>query len=328
MKPRTLNIGLISWPLKEPFSISRGVQTTSEVIVVQLREQGSIGLGEAVGVDYHGETLAKLQAQIEGVKDQVEAGIDRRRLLELLPAGGARNALDGALWDLEAKLSGVRAWERAGVGRGGTVTSAITIGIRDLDGYAIRARALSAYPWIKIKVAEHEPLAAIAAVRRNAPDAKLIVDPNQAWSVDQLRQYAAGLVDLGVDLLEQPVPVDGDHALIDYDCPVAICADEAVDTVDDLPHLRGRYDFINIKLDKTGGLTAALDLANAAKQDGFRLMVGCMVGGSVAMAPSMVLGEMCEVCDLDGPLLQAEDWKDGIVYQNGVMQPPWPQFWG
>jgi L-alanine-DL-glutamate epimerase-like enolase superfamily enzyme len=325
---RKLIIGRISWPLKEPFVISRGVQTTSDVVVVRLEQDDLAGLGEAVGVEYHGETLGGLEAQILSVKKAIENGADRQQLLELLPAGGARNALDAALWDLEAKLTGVRVWQRAGVGSGGPVTSAITIGIRELDAYEKTARALSAYPWIKVKVAAQSPLEAIAAVRAGAPKARLVVDPNQAWSVAQLREHAPRLLELGVDLLEQPVPVDGDHDLIDYRCPIPICADEAVDTVADLAHLEGRYDFINIKLDKTGGLTEALVLADAARARGFRLMVGCMVGGSVAMAPSMVLGQLCEVCDLDGPLLQAEDWVGGIVYDNGVMTPPWPCFWG
>ncbi len=325
---RSLSISRISWPLKEPFVISRSVHTSSDVVVVQLCENGVTGLGEAVGVDYHGETPASLQIQIESIRPQIETGIDRTQLLDLLPAGGARNAVDAALWDLEAKLTGVRAWERAGVGNGGPLVTTQTIGIRDLEGYERRARELAAYAWLKVKVAAEHPLECIAAVRRGAPDARLVVDPNQAWTVDQLREYAPRLVELGVALLEQPVPVDGDHALIDYRCPIPICADEAVDTVDQLPHLRGRYDFINIKLDKTGGLTCALELARAAQAQGFRLMVGCMVGGSIAMAPSMVLGELCEVCDLDGPLLQAKDWEGGIAYHNGVMQPPWPQLWG
>lgn len=325
---RTLQTSLRSWPLKEPFAISRGVQTTSDVVVAEISQDGKTGMGEAVGVDYAGETPTGLRAQIESVRSAIEDGADRQQLLKLLPAGGARNALDGALWDLEAKLTGTRAWQRAGVPSGGPITSAFTIGIRALDAYESKARELRAYRWIKIKVDAEDPLACVAAVRRGAPDAQLVVDPNQAWSVPQLREFAPRLAELGVYLLEQPVAVDADDALIDFDSPVPICADEAVNTIEDLAHLRGRYDFINIKLDKTGGLTTALELAQAATAQGFRLMVGCMVGGSVAMAASMVLGELCEVCDLDGPLLQAEDWPGGIVYNNGVMSPPWPQFWG
>lgn len=324
----SLHIEKKSWPLKEPFTISRGTQTTSDVVIVRLESDGAIAHGEAVGVDYHGETLDSIIGQIESIRPQLEAGLDRRTLLELLPAGGARNAVDGALWDLEAKRTGIRAWRTAGLSHGSAIVSAITIGIRSVDGYARSARALAGHPWIKVKVSREDPLAAIAAVHAEAPNAKLIVDPNQAWSVAELRELAPRLAELGVHLLEQPVPVDGDHDLIDYHCPILICADEAADTVDDLPHLIGRYDFINIKLDKTGGLTAALELALASQRAGLRLMVGCMVGGSIAMAPAMVLGQMCEVCDLDGPQLQAEDWLGGIVYDVGVMQPPWPELWG
>lgn len=324
----TLRIEKKSWPLKEPFVISRGAHYTADMVVVRLESEGHTGVGEAAGVDYHGETLDSIIGQIESVRAQIEAGTDRQALLQLLPAGGARNVVDGALWDLEAKRTGVRAWQRAGVPQGGPIISAITIGIRDLDGYRRSARALANHPWIKIKVAQEAPLEAIAAVRAEAPGAKLVVDPNQAWSVAELRELAPRLVELGVNLLEQPVPVDGDHDLIDFRSPIPVCADEAIDTVDDLPHLKGRYDFINIKLDKVGGLTAALELARAAQQEGFKLMVGCMAGGSIAMAPGMILGQLCEVVDLDGPMLQSEDWPGGIVYRDGVMQPPWPELWG
>lgn len=327
MKTR-LHIEKKSWPLKEPFKISRGTHTTAEVIVVRLESAGAVGLGEAVGVDYHGETPDSMIAQIESIRPRIEDGLDRASLQPLLPAGGARNAVDAALWDLDARRTGVRAWQRAGVPSGGPVSTAITIGIRDLDGYTRSALALADHPWIKVKVAADDPIAAVAAVHAAAPQAKLVVDPNQAWQVADLRELVPRLAELGVCLLEQPVPVDGDDDLIGYRSSIPICADEAADTVADLPHLIGRYQFVNIKLDKTGGLTEALGFARAAQEAGLRLMVGCMVGGSVAMAPSMILGQLCDVCDLDGPMLQAEDWPGGIVYDRGVMTPPWPQFWG
>ncbi len=323
-----LHIEKKSWRMKEPFTIARGTHYTSDMVVVRLEAEGKTGIGEAAGVDYHGETPDGIVEQIESVRAQIEAGADRQALLQLLPAGGARNAVDGALWDLEAKRTGVRAWQRAGVPQGGPITTAITIGIRDLEGYRRSARALANHPWIKIKVAQDAPMEAIAAVRAEAPNARFVVDPNQAWSVAEMRELMPRLVELGVSLLEQPVPVGGDHDLIDFSSPIPVCADEAVDTVDDLPHLKGRYDFINIKLDKVGGLTAALELARAAQNEGFKLMVGCMAGGSIAMAPGMVLGQLCEVVDLDGPMLQSEDWPGGIVYRDGVMQPPWPDLWG
>lgn len=317
-----------SWPLREPFVISRETYTTSDVIVVELEFRHCLGRGEAAGVDYHGETPASMQAQLENVRGQIEAGATRAELKELLPAGGARNALDAALWDLEAKRTGKPVWQLAGVGSARAVTSAMTIGIRSLDEYEKRARALANYRWLKIKVSADRPLDAVAAVRRGASNARLIVDANQAWDVATLYALSPALKELRVDLLEQPVPVGGDAELVAQRCPIPVCADEAFDTLADLPRLRNRYDFVNIKLDKTGGLTAALELAHAARAAGLRLMVGCMVAGSIAMAPGMVLAQLCEVVDLDGPLLQAEDWPGGIVYTDGAMAWPSPALWG
>jgi L-alanine-DL-glutamate epimerase and related enzymes of enolase superfamily len=323
-----LSIQTRVWPLREPFVISRGSQTTCEVIVVQLAAGGSVGRGEAVGVDYHGETIDSMRAQIEGVRQVIERGIDRRELLEILPAGGARNALDAALWDLEAKRTGTSVWELAGIARPRTLSTCETIGIRSIAEYEARARTLARYKWIKIKVSDDQPLEAVAAVRRGAPASHLVVDANQAWSVETLQKLAPALAQLRVDLLEQPVRVTDDAPLARLDLPVPVCADEPANTVEDLPRLVDRYDFVNIKLDKSGGLTAALDFAHAARAAGMRLMVGCMVGGSLAMAPAMVVAQLCEIADLDGPLLQAEDWPDAIDYRDGVMSLPSRKLWG
>jgi L-alanine-DL-glutamate epimerase-like enolase superfamily enzyme len=323
-----LSIQTRVWPLREPFVISRGSQTTCEVIVVQLAAGGFVGRGEAVGVDYHGETIDSMRAQIEGVRQVIERGIDRRELLEILPAGGARNALDAALWDLQAKRTGTSVWELAGIARPRTLSTCETIGIRSIAEYEARARTLARYEWIKIKVSDDEPLEAVAAVRRGAPASHLVVDANQAWSVETLQKLAPALAQLRVDLLEQPVRVTDDAPLAQLDLPVPVCADEPANTVEDLPRLVDRYDFVNIKLDKSGGLTAALDFAHAARAAGMRLMVGCMVGGSLAMAPAMVVAQLCEIADLDGPLLQAEDWPDAIDYRDGVMSLPSRKLWG
>jgi len=323
-----LSIDTRIWPLREPFVISRSSQTTCEVIVAQLAAGGHVGRGEAVGVDYHGETIDSMREQIEGVRSVIERGTNRRELLEILPAGGARNALDAALWDLEAKQSGQSVWELAGIARPRTISTCETIGIRPIAEYEARARALARYEWIKIKVSDDKPLEAVAAVRRGAPTAHLVVDANQAWSVETLQKLAPALAQLRVDLLEQPVRVTDDAPLARLDLPVPVCADEPANTVEDLPRLVDRYDFVNIKLDKSGGLTAALDFAHAARAAGMRLMVGCMVGGSLAMAPGMVVAQLCEIADLDGPLLQAEDWPDGIQYRDGVMSLPSRKLWG
>ena len=322
-----LTVTRATWPLREPFVISRESYTTSEVIVAELRSGAHTGRGEAAGVDYHGETPDSLLAQVESVRAAIEAGADRAELQHLLPAGGARNALDAALWDLEAKQTGIPVWQRAGVGNR-PVASVLTIGIRSIGEYERRARELAHLPWLKIKVSDCQPLEAIAAVRRGAPTSRLVVDPNQAWDLRMLDELAPRLVDMRVDLLEQPVPINAGEQLVAGRCPVPVCADEAIDTAADLPRVRGHYDFVNIKLDKSGGLTAALELAHAARAAGLRLMVGCMNAGSVAMAPGMIVAQLCEVVDLDGPLLQAQDWPDGIVYENGVMAWPSPRLWG
>jgi len=223
---------------------------------------------------------------------------------------------------------GVRAWQIAGLPAPASIVTTFTIGIRSLERYEARARELANYPWLKVKVGNDSPLEAVAAVRRGAPRSRLVVDANQAWSLDTLLKVAPGMRELGVDLLEQPVAIDDDAGLAGLDLPVPVCADEPANTVADLPRLVDRYDFINIKLDKSGGLTAALELADAARAVGMRLMVGCMVASSLAMAPAMLVAQMCEVVDLDGPLLQAEDWPNGIAYDNGRMSEPSPLLWG
>ena len=316
------------WPLREPFTITRGTMTECEVIVVSLDDGRYVARGEAVGVDYHGETLASMIEQVEQIREKVERGVSRQELLELLPPGGARNVIDCALWDLEAKRSGKRAWELAGIANPKPISTTETIGIRTLSAYEERARQLSSYEWIKVKVNADQPIECVRAVRRGAPNAKLVVDANQAWDVKQLVEIAPALVELKVDLLEQPVPVGGDDGLAGITLPIPVCADEPANTVDDLPHLVERYDYVNIKLDKSGGLTAGLELAHAARAKGMKLMVGCMVGGSVAMAPGMIVAQLCEVADLDGPLLQAADWPNAIEYRNGIMSLPSRELWG
>ena len=325
---RSLQARQHAWKLKEPFAIARGVRSQAEVIIVELCQDGIVGLGEAGGVLYHGETPASMLAQIEQVRPLIEGGCDRHELLGSLPAGGARHALDAALWDLEAKRTGVPAWERAGMMRWDPVDSAVTIGIRDIAAYEEAARRYVDFPWLKVKVASGSPLEAVAAVRRGAPNARLIVDANQSWSVDELLAYVEQLQSYRVDLIEQPVAAGADQGLAGYAGAIPLCADESLSTQDDLAGLVGRYQFVNIKLDKVGGLTAGLELAAAAREAGFRLMVGCMLGGSISVAPGMVLAQQCEVCDLDGPWLQAEDWPSGIVFNQGRMSTPTSSLWG
>lgn len=317
------------WLLREPFVIARGTQTEQPVLQLVLTdESGHRGRGEACGVPYAGETPETMQAEIEAVRSEVTRGLDREQLLDLLPAGGARFALDAALWDLEARRTGISAFARAGLSPD-PVDVDRTIGIRSVAAYEATARDLARYRTLKVKVDATDPLAAVRAVRRGAPDARLIVDPNQSWSPAMLRELAGPLADLGVALLEQPVAVGAEAELDGFQSPVPLCADELVDGIEDLGKAAGRFQFVNIKLDKAGGLTAGLALAHAARAAGFGLMVGCMNGSSLCMAPAMVLAQLCSFVDLDGPLLQAEDIENGFGFDHGrVERPHVPDLWG
>jgi len=327
--PLTLSVETRRWPLREPFTISRSTMTEAEALVVTVHHaDGHRGRGEGYGVNYAGETLASMTAQIEAARSAIEAGPTREALLSLLPPGGARCAVDAALWDLAAKRAGRSAFDLAGVAVPAPVHTAFTIGIRSLEGYEAAARARAWFRFLKVKVGSGHPLDAIAAVHRGAPGAALIVDPNQAWSVETLKALAPHLADLGVVLLEQPIKAGEEAGLDGYRCPVRLCADELIQDVDDLAKAKGRFDVINIKLDKTGGLTEALRLADAARAAGFGLMVGCMGGSSLSMAPAMVLAQQCEFVDLDGPLLQAEDWHYGLSYCDGLIALPERALWG
>lgn len=325
----SIEIAERSWPMREPFAISRGVQTEQATIMVTLRdESGLIGRGEACGVPYAGETPQTMWAQIQDVSAAIRSISGRDALQGLLPPGGARCALDGAFWDIEAKWTGRRAWQVAGLDAMRPVTTAVTIGMRSETAYEAAAEHYALYPVLKIKVGGDDPLKALRSVRRGAPSAGLIVDPNQSWTVDQLKALAPDLADLGVILLEQPIAVGAEAGLDGYDCPVPLCADELINDRTDLEKAQGRFTVINIKLDKTGGLTEALKLADEAQARGFELMVGCMAGSSLSMAPAMILAQRCAFVDLDGPLLQSEDWPDGLVYTNGRIDPPSSRFWG
>lgn len=325
----TLTVGTRFWPYREPFILSRGAKSGEDTLQVRLiDDQGRIGRGEAVGVTYAGEDPASMIAQIETVTPRIEQGLSRATLLDLLPHGGARTALDSALWDLETKQGSPDPFTATGL-LPNAVTSMCTIGIKDLGGYAAAASRIADYPFIKVKVDGTDPLAALHAVSAAAPRAKLIVDPNQGWSVDQLKQVAPRLAALDVILLEQPIPVGDEPGLDGWECPISLCADELIDTAADLDRAQGRFDVINIKLDKAGGLTSALTLADAVQARGMSLMVGCMMGSSLSMAPAMVLAQRARYVDLDGPLLHSEDVEDGFAYVRGtVTKPHRPTLWG
>jgi L-alanine-DL-glutamate epimerase-like enolase superfamily enzyme len=326
--PISLSLEVRHWRFHEPFVIARATFVECETIEVTLRDAtGAVGRGGAYGVTYAGETIASMTGDIEAARPEIETGVTRETLLSLMPAGGARCAVDAALWDLEAKRGAGDPFFRNGV-RPAPVFSARTLGIRPPTAFECAARESGAHA-LKIKVNAEDPLAMIAAARRGAPEAHLIVDPNQSWSVEQLRTLAPRLVDLGVALLEQPILVGAETALDEWRSPVPLCADELVDGVDDLGRAKDRFAVVNIKLDKAGGLTAALRLADAAVAMGFDLMVGCMGGPSLVMAPAMVLAQRCRWIDLDAPLFLTDDDRPGFFYEGGAVARPYiPELWG
>lgn len=323
-----MDIAVRRWPLVEPFTVSRGTMFTADGVIVRLEQDGVAGHGEAYGITYEGETTESIVAQLEAVRPAVEAGIARADLPDVLPVGGARCALDAALWDLEAKRCGRPVHELAGLPAPQAVETAFTIGMRPLSEMRAAAAAKAHFGLLKLKVNREDPVSFVREARAGAPRSRFIVDPNQSWTVADIAAHEQALAGLGVVLLEQPVAVGEDDALREFRSILPICADEAIHDRGDLPRTRGKYSHINIKLDKTGGLTEALALADAALQEGFGLMVGCMAGSSLAMAPAHLIAQRCEFVDLDGPLLQSEDWPDAMAYADGWICPPSPALWG
>lgn len=325
---RTLDARHDGFPLSTPFRISRGVKTVADVVTVTVRQGDHVGRGEGVPYPRYGETVEGSLAAIESVRALIEDGASREELAAAMPAGAARNAVDCALWDLEARLAGTSVAALAGRAAPQPLASAITIGIDTPDAMAAVAQRHASVPLLKVKVNREEAEAQLAAVRAAAPAPRLIVDPNESWRVEDVVRWQELLMQYRVDLLEQPVPADDDAGLGGLGSRIPICADEALHTRADLPRLRGRYDYVNIKLDKTGGLTEALALADAALGIGFGLMVGCMVSSSLGIAPAMLVAERASFVDLDGPLWLANDREGGVRDEAGWMQPAVPGFWG
>jgi L-alanine-DL-glutamate epimerase-like enolase superfamily enzyme len=328
-----LNIERESWPYKTPFRVSRGAEAALDVIVVTLIDgDGHVGRGEAAGVDYDGETAPSLVAQLEAVRPAVERGagpaLDFAMLAQLLPAGGARNALDCALWDLTAKRRRTSVWDLAQFLEPRPLTTCVTLGIDTDEAVAAGAFRYAGWPWLKVKVDGARPLEAVRLAHAISPASRIIVDPNQAWTCELLNRAAPELQSLGVVLVEQPVPRGEDETLRGYTGPIPLAADESVADRAGLGLVKNLYQVVNVKLDKTGGLTEALALAREARASGLAVMVGCMAGTSLAMAPGMVVGQMADYVDLDGPLLHAEDRAHGIEYDRGRMRLPERALWG
>ena len=316
------------WPLAKPFTISRGTKTKAEVLVVEIAEAGFVGRGECVPYAHYGETIDEVQREIITQTPAIENDMTREALWYVTVPGAARNAIDAALWDLQAKIDGEPVWQLAEVPEPITTLTAQTIGLGTAEAMGMAASELTAAPLIKVKLDAEAVVERMRAVREAAPDSRLIADANEAWDIALLNDVAPALANMGVEMIEQPLPAGQDEALVDYDSPVLLCADESCHISDDLAVIRGMYGMINIKLDKTGGLTEALNLARAARIADFKIMIGCMVGTSLGMAPAMMLASFAEYVDLDGPLLLKDDRDNGLVFDNGWVRPPEPALWG
>ncbi len=323
-----LNAAIEAWPIAGSFTISRGSKTQADVVVVELQDGAHRGRGECTPYPRYGETAAGVVAAIEALRQPLLEGLDRSGLQRLLPGGAARNGLDCAFWDLEAKQSGRPAYVLAGLAAPGPVNTAYTISLGTPDAMAEAARAAAARPLLKIKLGGHDDPARIRAVRNAAPAAELIVDANEGWTPENLAANLAACADVGVTLIEQPLPAGDDAALAAVAHPIPICADESVHDRATLARLKGKYEAVNIKLDKAGGLTEALALAEEATRLGFEIMVGSMVATSLAVAPAMLLAQRARVVDLDGPLLLARDRPEGLRFEGSRMYPPEPALWG
>src|SRR5262245_28608277 len=325
---RKLAVSIERWPIAGAFTISRGAKTEAITVVATVSEGDQTGRGECVPYPRYGETAEATLEVLQAMQEPLAKGLDRAALQSAMAAGAARNALDCALLDLEAKQAGQRAWTLLGRPAPRPCTTAFTISLGTPAAMA-SATAKSAHrPLLKIKLGGDGDEARIAAVRKAAPESELIVDANEAWTPDNLEQNLAACANAGVTLVEQPLPAGRDEALARIRRPIAVCADESVHDRASLERLRGRYDAVNIKLDKTGGLTEALAMADAARALGFELMVGCMVATSLAMAPAMLLAQQARFVDLDGPLLLARDRENGLRYDGSLVYPPEAALWG
>lgn len=311
------------FPLARTFTISRGSRTEAQVLTVTVEADGLRGRGECVPYARYGETLASVEAQVAALP-----AVDRSALQEMLPPGAARNAVDCALWDLEAKRAGRPVWALAGLPRPGPLVTAYTLSLDAPEAMRAQAAENAWRPLLKVKLGGEGDMARLEAVRAGAPAARIVVDANEGWSAEEYAALAPALARLGVEMVEQPLPAGADDALASMARPLPVCADESCHDRASLPGLAGRYDMVNVKLDKTGGLTEALALRDAARAAGFGVMVGCMVGSSLAMAPAVLAAQGADVVDLDGPLLLARDRAHPLRYDGEGVHPAAPELWG
>ncbi len=324
-----LSVKAESFPIRGSFTISRGSKTVAEVVTVEVRDAPFFGRGECVPYGRYGETVAGVIQDLEKLVPEVAAGLTRAELQTVLPPGAARNALDCAFWDLEAKAARLPVWQLLGLKQLDPVTTAYTLSLDTPDNMAAAAKSNASRPVLKLKLkGDSEDLGRIQAVHAQAPNAKLIVDANEAWTEESYRFLMPKLRDLGVALIEQPFPADADDILRDLPHEIPICADESCHGVKTLSSLQGKYEFINIKLDKTGGLTEAMTLKREAIKGGYQIMVGSMLATSLSMAPALILAQGVQFADLDGPLLLAKDREPGLSYSGSVISPTEAKLWG
>ncbi|NBD29524.1 MAG: dipeptide epimerase [Alphaproteobacteria bacterium] len=310
--------------LAEVFTIARGSRTEAKVLTVRVTREGVQGQGECVPYARYDETLDSVAAQITTLPED----ISRHDLQDALPAGAARNAVDCALWDWQSKRTGAPVWQLAGLPKPKPCVTAFTLSLDAPEKMQVAAARNAHRPLLKIKLGTPDDMARLEAVRRGAPKSRIIVDANEGWTTEIYVELAPHLLRLGVQMVEQPLPAGADKMLAEIERPLPVCADESCHDRDSLPGLAGKYDMVNIKLDKTGGLTEALALRDAARDAGYTVMVGCMVGSSLAMAPAVLVAQAAEIVDLDGPLLLAEDRDPPLGYADGMVQPARPDLWG
>jgi len=324
----SLAVGIERWPIAGAFTISRGAKTEAAVVVAELSDGQCRGRGECVPYARYDETVEGVAAAIEAMGPRIAGGLDRPALQQAMTPGAARNALDCAFWDLAAKQSGRPAYALAGLPAPRPLVTAYTISLAAPQAMAAAAASVASRTLLKVKLGGDGDPDRIMAVRHAAPSCELIVDANEGWTPDNLAENLAACARAGVTLVEQPLPADRDDLLARIDRPLPVCADESAHATDSLAALAGKYDAVNIKLDKTGGLTEALAMAQEAQRLGFLVMAGCMVATSLAMAPAVLLAQRARVVDLDGPLLLARDRPEGLRYEDSLVYPPMPELWG
>ncbi|TEW52344.1 L-Ala-D/L-Glu epimerase [Psychromonas sp. RZ5] len=317
-----------SWLIEGSFTISRGSRTHANVVVVELQQGGHTGRGECVPYARYDESIESVIAELAALKDKIAAGLTRQEMQTLLPAGAARNALDCAYWDLACKQSGQRIWQQLEIAEPKPLITAFTLSLDTPERMKEAAIKNAHRPLLKLKLAGEGDVERVTAVREGSPNARIIVDANEGWNEQQYLTMVPELVKLGVEMIEQPLPASDDAALEHLPRPITLCADESCHDRSSLKHIIGRYDMINIKLDKTGGLTEAIALKEEAEEAGLTIMVGCMLATSLAMAPALIVAQNVQIVDLDGPLLLAEDRQPGIEFDDSLMNVYPAELWG